>query len=36
LNSLFDRVEKEEIGIRQNVSMRTTDLLKRVFAKQDT
>lgn len=35
LNSLFDRVEKEEIGIRQNVSMRTTDLLKRVFAKQD-
>lgn len=35
LKSLFDRIEKEEIGIRENISMRTSDLLKRVFARQD-
>lgn len=35
LNGLFDMVAKEELNIRKNVSARTTDLLKRVFAKQD-
>ncbi len=35
LNGLFSMVEKEELNIRKNVSSRTTDLLKRVFAKQD-
>lgn len=35
LNGLFDMVEKEEKNIRSNVSARTTDLLKKVFAKQD-
>jgi hypothetical protein len=35
LVSLFDRVEKEELNIRQNIGARSTDLLKRVFAKQD-
>ena len=36
LTSLFDRIEKEEIAIRDNVALRTTDLLRRVFAKQDS
>ncbi|RMG84080.1 MAG: DUF4197 domain-containing protein [Bacteroidetes bacterium] len=35
LKGLFSRVEVEEKNIRTNVSARTTDLLKRVFAKQD-
>lgn len=35
LNGLFSMVEKEEKNIRTNVSARTTDLLKKVFAKQD-
>ena len=35
LNGLFGMVEKEEINIRQNIGARTTDLLKKVFAKQD-
>ena len=35
LVSLFDRIEKEELNIRENVGSRTTDLLRRVFAKQD-
>lgn len=35
LNGLFSMVEKEEGVIRTNVSSRTTDLLKKVFAKQD-
>ena len=35
LNGLFGMVEKEEANIRTNVSARTTDLLKKVFAKQD-
>lgn len=35
LNGLFSMVEKEEINIRKNVSARTSDLLKKVFAKQD-
>lgn len=35
LNGLFGMVEKEETRIRTNVSARTTDLLKKVFAKQD-
>jgi hypothetical protein len=36
LNGLFGMVEKEELNIRQNVSARTSDLLRRVFARQDT
>lgn len=35
LKGLFSMVEKEELNIRQNVSARTTDLLRKVFAKQD-
>lgn len=35
LNGLFGMVEKEERNIRKNVSARTSDLLKKVFAKQD-
>lgn len=35
LIALFDRIEKEEINIRNNIGARTTDLLRRVFAKQD-
>ncbi len=35
LNGLFAMVAKEELDIRQNVNARTTDLMKRVFARQD-
>ena len=35
LNGLFSMVQKEEKNIRTNVSARTTELLKKVFAKQD-
>ena len=35
LTGLFGMVEKEEKNIRENVNARTTDLLKKVFAKQD-
>ena len=35
LKSIFERIEKEEQGIRNNVGMRTTDMMKKVFAKQD-
>lgn len=35
LDGLFDLIEKKELGIRRDISQRTTDLLKRVFAKQD-
>ena len=35
LQGLFDMVKVKELDIRQNVASRTTDLLKRVFAKQD-
>ncbi len=35
LAGLFSMVEKKELGIRKNVSERKTDLLKKVFAKQD-
>jgi len=35
LKGLFSMVEKKEKGIRHNVSERKTDLLKKVFAKQD-
>lgn len=35
LKGLFSMVEKKEIGIRKNVSERTSDLMKKVFAKQD-
>jgi len=36
LTGLFGMVEKKELGIRKNVSERKTDLLKKVFAKQDS
>lgn len=35
LAGLFDMVEKKELDIRENVASRTTDLLKKVFARQD-
>jgi hypothetical protein len=35
LNGLFSMVEKEERDIRANVNRRTSDLMKKVFAKQD-
>lgn len=35
LSGLFDMVKKKEREIRNNVSARTTDLLKRVFSRQD-
>ena len=35
LDGLFDMVEKKEYAIRSDIKERTTDLLKRVFAKQD-
>ena len=35
LNGLFGMVENEELNIRTNISARTSDLLKKVFAKQD-
>ncbi len=35
LAGLFGMVTKEELAIRTNVSNRTSDLLKKVFAKQD-
>ncbi len=35
LEGLFGMVAKEELNIRENIAARTTDLLKRVFAKQD-
>ncbi len=35
LEGLFSLVEKKELGIRSDLSQRTSDLLKKVFAKQD-
>jgi len=35
LKGLFSMVEKEEANIRTNAAARTSDLLKKVFAKQD-
>ncbi|MBI5915541.1 MAG: DUF4197 domain-containing protein [Bacteroidetes bacterium] len=35
LKGLFGLVEKKEAGIRKDVSLRNSDLLKKVFAKQD-
>lgn len=35
LDGLFSLVEKKEYGIRTDISQRTTDLLKKVFKKQD-
>lgn len=35
LNGLFAMVAKEELNIRDNIGARTSDLLKRVFARQD-
>lgn len=36
LDALFDRVSIEEDAIRTNINRRTSDLLKRVFARQDS
>ncbi len=35
LDGLFDLVKKKELGIRSDLSQRTSDLLKKVFSKQD-
>ncbi len=35
LAGMFSLVQKKEEGIRSNVNLRTSDLLKKVFAKQD-
>ncbi len=35
LKGLFSMVAKEELNIRENVTARTTELLRKVFAKQD-
>ncbi len=35
LDALFDRIAVEERAIRQDINMRTSDLLRRVFAQQD-
>ncbi|MEZ4909977.1 MAG: DUF4197 domain-containing protein [Saprospiraceae bacterium] len=35
LVGLFALIEKKELGIRTDISQRSTDLLKKVFAKQD-
>ena len=35
LKGLFSMVEKKELDIRTNLNARTTDLLRKVFAKQD-
>ena len=35
LNGLFAMVAREELNIRDNVAARTTDLMRRVFARQD-
>lgn len=35
LKGLFSMIAKEEVGIRKDISLRSSDLLKKVFAKQD-
>ena len=35
LKGLFTMIAKEEVGIRKDISLRTSDLLKKVFGKQD-
>ncbi len=35
LAAIFARIEQEELNIRQNVSARTTNLMRQAFAKQD-
>ena len=35
LVGLFDLIEKKELGIRRDIAQRTTDLMKRVFSRQD-
>ena len=35
LTGLFSMVERKELDIRENVAARTTELLRKVFAKQD-
>jgi hypothetical protein len=36
LTGLFSMVEKKELDIRENVAARTTELLRKVFARQDS
>ncbi|MEL6273958.1 MAG: DUF4197 family protein, partial [Bacteroidota bacterium] len=36
LDGLFKKVAAEELNIRTNISARTSDLLQRVFAQQDS
>ena len=36
LDGLFDMIAKKELGIRNDISQRTTELLRKVFAKQDS
>ena len=35
LKGLFSLIEQKELGIRTDISQRTSDILKRVFKKQD-
>jgi hypothetical protein len=35
LKGMFELVQKKELGIRSDVSQRNSDILKKVFAKQD-
>lgn len=35
LEGLFSKIAEEELNIRHNLAARTTDLLKKVFGKQD-
>ena len=35
LEGLFKKIAEEELNIRHNIASRTSDLLKRVFSKQD-
>ena len=35
LDGLFAMVAKEELNIRNNISARSSDLLRKVFAQQD-
>jgi hypothetical protein len=36
LDGLFDMIAKKELAIRKDISQRTTELLRKVFAKQDS
>jgi hypothetical protein len=36
LYALFDLIEEKELGIRQDINQRTSELLRKVFARQDS